>query len=335
MNNVLKTILILLAFAVAMPVAEAHVKKDTNVTKTKAKKKAIKKTKATTKSKAKKKKKKKRKKKAKVKAVPAKQLFGKLTAAAIVPAHVYGSYTKGCFAGGKQLAEDGPAWQAMRLSRNRNWGHPRTIAYIEQLAKDAKAHDGWSGLLVGDISQPRGGPMLTGHASHQLGLDADVWLLQAPKKRLTVAQREKISAISVLTKNKKEINPKIWTPEHLKLLRRAASYKNVARIFINPVIKKKLCKDAGKNRKWLRKLRPWRGHHYHFHVRLNCPKGDRICKNQPAPGVGDGCGADLAKWFKKPKKKKRKKGYKFKFIPKPELTMANLPRACRKVLKQK
>lgn len=274
----------------------------------------------------------KKKKKARVKAVAAKQLFGKIPAAAAVPAHAFGTYNKGCFAGGEKLSKDGPAWQVMRLSRNRNWGHPRMVAYIEKLANDAKAKDGWAGLLVGDISQPRGGPMLSGHASHQLGLDADIWLLPAPEKRLSRSQREKLSAISVLTKDKKKINSIVWKPEHLKLLRRAASYRNVARIFINPVIKRKLCKDAGKERGWLRKMRPWRGHHYHFHVRLTCPGGDKGCKNQPRVGAGDGCGADLAKWFVKPKK--RKKGRKFKFVPKPELTLANLPRACGKVLKQ-
>jgi hypothetical protein len=37
---------------------------------------------------------------------------------------------------------------------------------------------GWGkGLYIGDISQPRGGPMTSGHASHQIGLDADIWML--------------------------------------------------------------------------------------------------------------------------------------------------------------
>jgi len=267
----------------------------------------------------------------KTKAVSAKQLFGKMTKAANVPARAYGSYARGCFAGGKQLAINGPAWQVMRLSRNRNWGTPRIVAYIEKLARDAKAKDGWPGLLVGDMSQPRGGPV-PGHASHQLGLDTDIWLRPAPDRRLSAAERESLNSISVLSKDRKKINPDAWMPEHLKLLRRAVSYKEVGLIFVNPVIKRKLCKDAGKDRKWLRKVRPWRGHYSHFHVRLTCAKGDKECKNQPPIAAGDGCGADLARWFKPPKKKK--KGFKFKFVPKPELTLANLPRACAKVLTQ-
>ena len=84
------------------------------------------------------------------------------------------------------IATDGPTWQAMRLSRNRRWGHPTMIKLIEKLSRDAVA-DGWPGLLIGDISQPRGGPMLTGHASHQIGLDADIWLTPMPDRRLTAA----------------------------------------------------------------------------------------------------------------------------------------------------
>ena len=73
----------------------------------------------------------------------------------------YGFYSKGCFSGGVAIATDGPTWQAMRLSRNRRWGHPVMIKLVEKLSRAAAA-DGWPGLLIGDISQPRGGPMLTG-----------------------------------------------------------------------------------------------------------------------------------------------------------------------------
>ncbi len=58
----------------------------------------------------------------------AKQLFGaKSTASNHQPAP-FGSYSKGCVAGAVQLPETGPTWQAMRLSRNRNWGYPETLS---------------------------------------------------------------------------------------------------------------------------------------------------------------------------------------------------------------
>ena len=129
--------------------------------------------------------------------LPAKDYFGTADGPAPLKARAIGSYAKGCLAGGAALPPDGPTWQAMRLSRNRNWGHPELIAYMKDLATDAPKV-GWNGLLVGDLAQPRGGPMLSGHASHQIGLDADIWLTEMPNRRLTAEEREQISAISML-----------------------------------------------------------------------------------------------------------------------------------------
>ena len=102
---------------------------------------------------------------------PANRLFGAVTSPAPLAARAIGSYARGCLAGGISLPINGPGWQVMRLSRNRNSGHLRLLDFLERFANDARAVDGWPGLLVGDMSQPRGGPMLTGHASHQIGLD--------------------------------------------------------------------------------------------------------------------------------------------------------------------
>jgi len=112
--------------------------------------------------------------------IPAKLLFSAVARPAPLAARSIGFYSQGCLAGAVALPITGRSWQVMRLSRNRNWGHPRLVAYLERLAKDARSF-GWSGLLVGDLSQPRGGPMPTGHTSHQIGLDADIWLTPMPK----------------------------------------------------------------------------------------------------------------------------------------------------------
>ena len=110
-------------------------------------------------------------------------------------------------------------------------------------------------LLVGDMAQPRGGPMITGHSSHQIGLDADVWLTPMPNHILTSEEREDISATSML-KDPFTVDPAKWTPLHTKLIKRAASYPQVSRIFVHPAIKKALCQQAGKDRAWLGKVRP-------------------------------------------------------------------------------
>jgi len=229
----------------------------------------------------------------------ARELFASVPGPAPLAARAIGFYSKGCLAGGVPLPLNGPDWQVMRISRNRNWGSPQLIDYLERLASDARALDGWPGLLVGDMSQPRGGPMLTGHTSHQVGLDADIWLTPMPDHILTRQERENMTAVSML-KDPLHVDPERFTDLQVKLIRRAASYPQVARIFVHPAIKKALCvraADVGKNTAWLAKVRPWWNHHYHFHVRLTCPPGMTGCKNQP-PVTGDlGCGKELDNWF--------------------------------------
>jgi len=268
---------------------------------------------------------------------PAKELFGAVSAPAPLAARAIGSYAKGCLAGGISLPTNGPDWQVMRLSRNRNWGHPRLLDYLERLASDARALDGWPGLLVGDMAQPRGGPMITGHSSHQIGLDADIWLTPMPDRILTPQEREDISATSML-KDPFAVDAAIWTPLHTKLIKRAASYPQVSRIFVHPAIKKLLCEQAGKNRAWLAKVRPWWGHFYHFHIRLSCPPGAEGCENQKPVTGDDGCGTELANWYKMLRKaevaaaRPVTPGAAPPARGKPPLSLGDLPRECMTVL---
>ncbi len=262
---------------------------------------------------------------------PAKQLFGSVSVPAELPPRAIGSYAKGCLAGAVALPLDGPHWQVMRLSRNRNWGHPVLVDFLKRLSEDA-ARDGWPGLLVGDMAQPRGGPMLTGHASHQIGLDADIWLTPMPDYTLSVEEREKKAAVSMLMTGRLAIDPGVWTDRQKIVLKRAASYPEVARIFVSAAIKQKLCETAGNDRAWLRKIRPWYGHDAHFHVRLECPPGQSGCSAQAPVGPGDGCD-EVAEWLKPPPpppppSDKPPKPY----TPPPEITLADLPDACTGVL---
>jgi penicillin-insensitive murein endopeptidase len=226
----------------------------------------------------------------------AKTLFGAQKLPAAVTPKSYGFYSKGCFSGGVAIATDGPNWQAMRLSRNRRWGHPAMIATLEKLSREASA-DGWPGLLIGDISQPRGGPMLSGHASHQIGLDADIWFTPMPDRRLSDDEREKIGSESMLKGDTLLVDDRKWTRAHAAVLKRAASYREVERILVHPGIKKKLCETVSGDRSWLRKVRPFWGHDSHFHVRIGCQPGSVGCKEQDAVPAGEGCDKSLAWWF--------------------------------------
>ncbi|QWG12940.1 penicillin-insensitive murein endopeptidase [Bradyrhizobium sediminis] len=261
----------------------------------------------------------------------AKELFGRKVLPTAMPTRVVGFYAKGCIAGSDALPINGPTWQVMRLSRNRNWGHPDLVKLVERLAAKAHKDAGWPGILVGDMSQPRGGPMLTGHASHQIGLDADIWLTPMPNRQLSRNEREELSAIMMVRSDRLDIEPSTWTPTHLNVIRAAAQEPTVQRIFVNAAIKKALCREAKGDRSWLHKVRPMYGHDYHFHVRIKCPPGSDECESQPEPTASEGCSpGDLAYWFKdaiihpKPPKEPPK--------PRPPMTLAQLPPACKAVL---
>ena len=239
---------------------------------------------------------------------------------------VFGGYSRGCLARAEALPLDGPHWQVMRTSRNRYWGHPNLIAFIKDLAeKESKA--GWPGLLVGDLGQPRGGPAPTGHASHQIGLDVDIWLSPMPPRRYSDVEREEVPARSMLKPQTIQVDRHLFTPAHAAFIKRAAESPDVARIFVNPGIKKALCQSAGRDRAWLGKVRPWRGHDEHIHVRLRCPAGELMCQAQDAPPEGDGCGAELTSWLKS--KDWQKTGPEPQMQPTP---MSALPATCTQVV---
>jgi len=224
----------------------------------------------------------------------AKQVFGAQKRGSAQTPAAYGSYAKGCVAGGVQLPETGATWQAMRLGRNRNWALPETVGFVQRLSRFAATLPGWNGIYVGDMSQPRGGPMLTGHASHQIGLDVDIWMRPATDLTLSTAARENISSISMRRAGGAYVNGS-WTRAQHELLKAAAKDPAVARIFVFPGAKVQMCNDEKGDRAWLRKIRPWWGHHAHFHVRLKCPDGAAGCINQAPPPPGDGC-ADAEEW---------------------------------------
>ena len=261
----------------------------------------------------------------------AKNLFGAKKLPAAMPAKSYGFYSKGCFSGGVAIATDGPTWQAMRLSRNRRWGHPTMIKLIEKLSRDAAA-DGWPGLLLGDISQPRGGPMLTGHASHQIGLDADIWLdADARPQAFGQRAREHERGLDGQREDGLTVDDKLWTPAHARLLKRAASYP---RSRAHP----------GQSRHQEEALRHREGRpqlaaqgQAVLGPRLSFPRPHRLPAGldrlQGAGGdrpTGEGCDKSLAWWFTEEPWRPNKNPD----APKARdlMTMASLPKACRAVL---
>lgn len=270
----------------------------------------------------------------------ANQLFGAKAAPSQQASMPIGSYAKGCQAGAVELPETGPTWQAMRLSRHRNFGQPILVDYLQDLSR-AATQIGWKGLYIGDMSQPRGGPMTSGHASHQIGLDADIWMLPPERLNLSRVEREKISSIPVRSTDQRKVT-KNWSQRHHDLLRTAASDARVDRIFVAAAVKIEMCKTATlADKNWLQKIRPVAGHDTHFHVRLKCPKGSGTCTPQK-PSVaelskgGNGCDETLMWWvsdayLNPPKPTKPIKPSPPVKGPR-QYTMADLPDQCAAVL---
>ncbi|MFD1883707.1 penicillin-insensitive murein endopeptidase [Paracoccus pacificus] len=219
----------------------------------------------------------------------AKDVFGAARGPTAGPAQAIGFYSKGCASGLVAMPESGPTWQVMRLSRNRFYGTPDLVGLLQGLSQVA-AQVGWRGLYFGDMSQPRGGPMVTGHASHQLGLDADIWMLPPPSLQLSQGEREKISSQSVVAGNGTQPSA-LWSGAHMAIIRAAARDPRVQRIFVDPVAKWSMCQSERGDRSYLRKIQVLNGHDYHFHVRLRCPAGSPGCTGQAEVPPGDHCDA--------------------------------------------
>jgi penicillin-insensitive murein DD-endopeptidase len=240
-------------------------------------------------------------------------------------AQAIGAYDLGCLGGARMLPAKGDGYRAIRLFRRRYFGHPRLIEFVQTLGHQA-VHDRWGTLLVGDLSQPRGGPPVSGHRSHQTGLDVDIWFQSLEDYLRSGTGPERLDSrdpASVVFGDK--LHPSLWKTSYGQVLAAVAQVAEVDRIFVNPVIKRALCADTSGARAWLAKLRPWWGHDDHFHVRLKCPAGERDCVGQPSPPPGDGCDDSLDWWFSAAAKAPQ---------PLPTATPRPLPVKCETVLRE-
>ncbi len=252
--------------------------------------------------------------------------WSRASAPTVGAAAAIGSPAKGCLEGAAMLPPDGLGYQVIRLSRRRYFGLPETVDYVRRLGAAAAAA-GLPPLYIGDMAQPRGGPLPFGHASHQIGVDVDIWFTLEPKPALAPAAREDVALPSMLLPSWRAVDPKHFGARQITLLRLAAQDPLVDRIFVNPVIKATLCRRLPPaEHVWLHKLRPWFGHDDHFHVRLACPPDSPLCERQAPVPPGDGCDATLASWVRDQRPPKPGTA-----AP-PHRTMPTLPAECRAVL---
>jgi penicillin-insensitive murein endopeptidase len=241
---------------------------------------------------------------AQARAEPAPNPWALIRAPARGPASAIGDYSTGCLQGAAPLPLQGDGYRVMHPSRLRYFGHPELVQFIQTLGRAVKLQ-GLEPVLVGDLSQPRGGPAPKGHSSHQTGLDVDLWFWH-PSRPVRANQVEELKARSILDGKAGTIRAEA-AARVTELLRLTSRDPRVTRIFVHPIIKRQLCGDVGGAREWLQKVRPWYGHDDHFHVRLSCPSDSADCVDQQPIAAGDGCD-DLAWWFSPEAQADREKG---------------------------
>ena len=228
-------------------------------------------------------------------------------------AEAIGGYAAGCLKNGVSLPLTGPGYQVIRSKRLRYYGHPDLIHYLQGLANQTRLA-GMPDLYIADLAMARGGPFTSGHRSHQTGLDADIWFRMA-NRPISKWEQDAPKEWALIDEPSYKMLPGRFGPQQLNLLRLAASKPEVARIFVNPVIKAEVCKRAA-DEPWVAKLRPWVGHFSHFHVRLRCPTNSPDCQPQAPIPPGNGCDAELASWLKdKPQLPKVSMSYRAPVLP--------------------
>ena len=206
------------------------------------------------------------------------------------------------------------------------------VALVKRLAAKAHKDAGWPGILVGDMSQPRGGPMFTGHASHQVGLDADIWLTPMPNRQLSRNEREEMSAVMMVRADRLDIDPK-------RLDAGASGGDPRRRAGADRAAHLRQCRDQegavprSQGRPPLALTRCGRCTATTI-TSISASSARPAAANarrQPDPDEGEGCSAgDLAYWFRDAVLHPKPPAMPPK--PKPPMTMAALPPACKAVL---
>ncbi len=192
----------------------------------------------------------------------------------------------------QQALNENAFFEVVSPGRNRHYGTYDMAEIISRMGKnlvDIHNHK----LFVGNISQKNGGA-LPPHASHQIGIDAD---LGYP----TTSDSVKFPVV-VQMKNR-QYNPSIYSAEKTyALLKFTFSQPDIRvdRVFMDRTIKKSLCdyaksknefnsKDKELVNRIFNSIDHVDGHGDHFHLRLKCSSYDPACRNK-LYSVNKGCG---------------------------------------------
>jgi penicillin-insensitive murein endopeptidase len=248
---------------------------------------------------------------------PTSNPWAKVNSATPGPAESIGTPTAGCLKGGVSLPRKGKGFKLARPERRRNFGHPELVDLLRRVAQDG-SRSKYPPLLIGDLAQARGGPTLSAHASHQSGLDADLYFSRS--------SRALVNPPSMVDDKKLEVS-RSFGKLQIETLKQFAESEKVDRLLVHFTIKRALCKKFP-NEKWIRKVRPWFGHSRHFHIRIHCPEKSPLCQQPDPIPDGNGCDATLEWWWSDEARQDEGKNLHRQQNP----VMPELPQACAPLL---
>ncbi len=210
-----------------------------------------------------------------------------------LPTEPIGYYSDGSLRHGQRLPDQGPGFMKLFLDRNRSFGAAEMINMITKATAGLnEAFPNLDRLQIGDIAKEGGGKVSDLHTSHQNGLDVDVTYFRLNHKEQAP---EHITGFSETMVTGGRISKNFDTPRVWEFLKKLHENGQVQRIFMDPVIKKEICrlarlkKEVVSFEEVLRSLRPYPGHADHMHIRLRCPLEAKECRAQEDPPAGSGC----------------------------------------------
>ena len=209
------------------------------------------------------------------------------------PGEIEGFYTKGKIIHPTELSATGPGFQRLFLPRDRGWASSGLVGLLLGAAERIHTDFPDSGLLqVGDASAQTGGT-ISGHASHQNGLDVDLAFLRTDLEVQDPAGTN--GFLEDFLQSDGTLSPLLDLPRNYALVRWWADTGVLNRIFVDAKIKTAFCTMAAaeglalEEQEFLRRLRPWPHHSDHLHVRIQCPVDSPKCIAQDEPPEGSGC----------------------------------------------
>jgi penicillin-insensitive murein DD-endopeptidase len=205
---------------------------------------------------------------------------------------IVGFYTNGKIIGAAAIPLEGLGLLKLFQPRNRHYASTDLISLLLWTAETISAgFPGGERMQIGDSSAENGGP-ISGHASHQNGLDVDIAYFRLDHRE---QDPQAVDGFQESFVKEGQVTENFDTIRNWETIKLVVSTGRVNRIFVDAAIKKAMCLhaeslgEAAEKTETLRRLRVWPQHDDHFHLRLTCPTRSPECVPQEEPPAGSGC----------------------------------------------